>query len=285
MLQLILMIGLVVASLVSTPTPATAQTIGQPIRLHDTDQRVNVVTDGQQRLKPRANNSVAALAPSLHLPAGGFVVTWEVIDENRNWLVFARRFSNEGVPIDNADVPVNVLAGVPRLCCKQPAVAGSFDGGYIVTWYNGQDSDGSGIFARRFGSDGATIDVTDIPVNVTTAGQQHSPAIAAFSDGGFVVTWQSVAPGAGSSFWDIVARRFSSDGIPLDSSDLLIKSHSSVGGQYFPSITVRKDNSFVVAWQAWLHDGSGYGIVARRFSADGTPLDTFDIPVNSILLR
>ncbi|HZE88327.1 MAG TPA: thrombospondin type 3 repeat-containing protein, partial [Verrucomicrobiae bacterium] len=51
--------------------------------------------------------------------------------------------------------------------------------------------------------------------------------------------------------------------------------------QYDPSIGVAPSGDFIVTWTSYAQDGSGYGIVARRFSSAGQPLDVADVLVNT----
>src|SRR5438093_1019240 len=47
-----------------------------------------------------------------------------------------------------------------------------------------------------------------------------------------------------------------------------------------PRIAMAPDGRYAVAWEAANGDGSGYGIRARMFNSDGTPL-TGELPVNT----
>ncbi len=50
--------------------------------------------------------------------------------------------------------------------------------------------------------------------------------------------------------------------------------------QYYPSIAMAPNGSFVVAWQSFGQDGSGYGVLAQRFNAAGQKIG-FDLRVNT----
>jgi hypothetical protein len=54
----------------------------------------------------------------------------------------------------------------------------------------------------------------------------------------------------------------------------------TAGSQFAPSIATTADGGFVIAWQSADVDGSGFGIRARRFEADGAAA-TAEIAVNS----
>ena len=46
------------------------------------------------------------------------------------------------------------------------------------------------------------------------------------------------------------------------------------GNQVRPSVTALSDGGFVVTWESWNQDGSGYGVYGQRYDADGTPQGT-----------
>ena len=61
----------------------------------------------------------------------------------------------------------------------------------MVTWQsNNQDGDSLGVFGQRYDVTGAPVD-SEFQVNTHTQSSQSEPSVAALSDGGFVVTWQS----------------------------------------------------------------------------------------------
>src|SRR5512143_3986766 len=72
-----------------------------------------------------------------------------------------------------------------------PQIAALKDGGYVVTWQS-DNQDGSvwGIYAQRYDASGAKVGGETL-VNTTTAGTQVNPHVAALSDGGYVISWQS----------------------------------------------------------------------------------------------
>ena len=82
------------------------------------------------------------------------------------------------------------------------------DGGYVVTWMSiGQDGSGNGIYAQRYDANGmpSAARPASTPRPQTT---QERPAVAALSDGGYVVTWRS-SDGSGDG---IYAQRYDAAG-------------------------------------------------------------------------
>ncbi|WP_375158580.1 VCBS domain-containing protein [Bradyrhizobium sp. RDT46] len=69
------------------------------------------------------------------------------------------------------------------------AVGALSDGGYVIAWVSqGQDGDGTGIYAQRYDSSGARVD-GEFRVNTATAGDQSGPYVVGLEGGGFVVSW------------------------------------------------------------------------------------------------
>ena len=72
-----------------------------------------------------------------------------------------------------------------------------------------QDGSGLGVYAQVFDSAGVKVNA-EFLVNMTTAGNQWEPAVAAFADGNIVAAWTSDNDGGVQG---IFARRFQ---VPLN---------------------------------------------------------------------
>src|SRR5262245_44419699 len=109
-------------------------------------------------------------------------------------------------------------------------------------------------------------------VNTTIASDQlvfpeSNHAVARDADGDFVVTWGGNQPG--STSWDVYAQRYSASGTPLGGE---FRVNTFTGSdQYPPAVAMDADGDFVIAWSSIGQDGSGWGVYARRYAADGTP--------------
>lgn len=179
-------------------------------------------------------------------------------------------------PGDDTDVWVRVWAGdgtllVPELrangyqpgCQQAPDVSFAPDGGFLVVWQSeGQDGDGWGIFAQGFDEDGSLAG-PEIQVNATVAGDQRAPVVAHDHLGKFTIAWES--SGQDGDGWGIYARRFDASG-PL-TGEVQVAA-SGVGNQRRPALAIQPTGHAVFAWEA--PDGSGPGILLRRFNADLT---------------
>ena len=230
------------------------------------------------------------------LDGGGFVVSWNGYNPaSDSFDIFARRFGADGKALDENDFVINTTALTssqysPTIC----TVAG---GGFVVSWMGENPDNGNAldIFARRFNADGAAVDL-DFVVNTTALdGHQYHPTICSLEGGGFVVSWMGDNPATQPApdqttdlvygSWDIFARRFGADGEPLDESDFVVSTAALNDNQLLPTICSLEGGGFVVSWMVDNQPPSpDYGIWARRFGADGEPLDESDFVVNTTSL-
>lgn len=89
-----------------------------------------------------------------------------------------------------------------------------------------------------------------------------------FSDGSFVVVWQShEQDGSG---YGIQGQKYDANGNKISHEFRINK--FSVNDQVHPSTGVFSDDSFLVIWQSHGQDGSGYGIYAQRYNAQGSEI-------------
>ncbi|MBX3641429.1 MAG: hypothetical protein KF888_13210 [Nitrosomonas sp.] len=216
--------------------------------------RVNTVTADRQW-----NPSIATLAD------GGFVVTWESYNQDGDGSgVYAQRYdANSEVQGDEFIVNTTAINNQ-----QSPSIAALADGGFIVSWVSeGQDGDGAGIYAQRYNINGAEVG-REFIVNTTTISNQHTPSIAALADGGFVVSWESYGQdgdGAGT-----YAQRYDASG-EAQGAEFLVNT-TTASHQMAPSIAALAHGGFVVTWNSYNQDGSGYGVYAQRYDANGIEL-------------
>jgi hypothetical protein len=171
-----------------------------------------------------------------------------------------------------SEFQVNTYMTGPQL---RPAVAADAAGSFVVAWSShGQDGSGSGVFARWHDASGNPLGGAEFRVNVHTPGDQLTPSVASTPTGTVVVVWESV--GQDGSGGGIFGRRYDAAGTPLDPSEFQINTYTT-STQRLPSVTSDASGNFVVVWQG-NHDGSGYGVFARRYDAAGNALgDEFQV--------
>ena len=93
------------------------------------------------------------------------------------------------------------------------------------------------------------------------------PAVARLSDGGYVVVWedQGAADGGG---YGVYGQRY-------DSNDNAVGGQfrvntATTSNQYEAQITALTGGGWVVTWRSDNQDGSGTGVYAQRYAADGS---------------
>jgi Ca2+-binding RTX toxin-like protein len=202
--------------------------------------------------------------PSITSLSDGFVITWQSFGQDGSGEgVFAQRFAVDGTKIDD-EFRVNTYTTNDQ--CT-PSVASLSDGGFVFTWMSsGQDGDGWGVFAQRFAADGSKVG-GEIQVNTSTEMSQMNPSVASLADGAFVITWQSYTQDG--SYDEIFVQRFAADGTKMG-GEIQVNTYTA-GYQTIPSVASLPDGGFVITWQSRDQDGSGEGVFAQRFAADGTP--------------
>ncbi|WP_032832124.1 hypothetical protein, partial [Pseudomonas sp. GM78] len=219
---------------------------------------------------------------SQHEPAitalsdGGYVVSWTSNGQDgSSWGIYAQRYAAGGAAVGD-EVRVNTTTIDSQ---QDPAITALSDGGYVVSWTsNGQDGSGWGIYAQRYAASGAALG-NEVRVNTTTLDHQYDSAIAALSDGGYVVSWTSNSQeGSGA---DIYTQRYAAGGAAL--GDEVRVNSTTVDQQAEPAISGLSDGGYVVSWASHSQDGSGWGIYAQRYAADGAAVGN-EVRVSSTTL-
>ncbi|MEP7302234.1 MAG: hypothetical protein ABI699_11950 [Caldimonas sp.] len=147
------------------------------LSLTSAEFRANAVTFSDQN-----EPTITALAD------GGFVIAWQSWQQDGEETgIFAQRYDARGLAT-GPEFQVNTIASSRQ---SLPTVGALADGGFVVCWETlGRDGDGYGIYGQRFDSDGHPLE-QEFRINTTGGFDQVSPSIAALSDGGFVVSWES----------------------------------------------------------------------------------------------
>jgi hypothetical protein len=101
--------------------------------------------------------------------------------------VFGQRYDSAG-SAQGSEFQVNTYTTGYQY---DPRVAVHSDGDFVVVWESGgQDGSSAGIFGQRYDSAGSAQG-SEFQVNTYTTSFQVRPAVAAESDGDFVVVWNS----------------------------------------------------------------------------------------------
>lgn len=116
----------------------------------------------------------------------------------------------------------------------------------------------------------------EFQVNSQTFAPQSKPAVAADDSGGFVVVWQGYDQDG--SYAGVVGQRYSAAGSPAG-SEFLVNTYTE-HTQREPSVAMDGTGRFVVVWESYGQDGSGFGIFGQRFGPTGSKLGE-EFQVNS----
>ncbi|WP_417683881.1 tandem-95 repeat protein [Roseibium sp.] len=219
--------------------------------------RINTYTNNTQYLP-----NVASLAD------GGFVVNWVSNGQDgSSYGVFAQRYDADGNAV-GSEFRVNSTTAGNQFTDGHLTknIAGLADGGFVITWQDNNGLDGSGyaILAQQYDAGGAAVG-GQFQVNSYGSGQQLYSNVAALDDGGYVITWSSSEQDGNG--YGVFGQRYDADGNPVG-SEFQVNTFTQ-GNQYFGGATGLANGGFVVVWDSYLADGSGFGIVAREFDQNG----------------
>ncbi|MDH3403919.1 MAG: hypothetical protein OES32_13685 [Acidobacteriota bacterium] len=241
---------------------------GEPI--DGTELRLNAFADEDSRLDP----DVA------YASDGGFVVTWQVMGgpgDDSSWSVWARRFAADATPLDGEEFLVNTITQGWQL---DPRVAVLDDDSFVIVWENFS----ADVRARRYSAGGVPLDPVEFVVE-TAGGGPGRPAVERLPGTGFVVVWEThSAPG--DSFVSVQARRFATDGTPLDADQFQVNTYTDLWQQN-ADVAVTASGGFTVAWASygsWGSDDSAWSIQGRRYESSGVPVDAEELQLNRITL-
>ncbi len=156
-----------------------------------------------------------------------------------------------------------------------PVIAALADGNLAVAWSSlHQDGSLQGIYARVVKTN-ATFVTNVFRANQFTENNQRNPAIAALTNGNFVVVWASENQGVdsgellkGTNRVHIYGRLFNKLG-RAQGDEFRINTQSNICAN--PAVCAASDGGFTVAWSQ--RDGArtnGWDVYARSFSADGS---------------
>ena len=248
------------------------------------DLLVNTITNNFQ-----INPAVAVLNNS------NVVMVWASFDEagpNSLLDVFGQMFTPTGQKI-GGEFLLNQFAAYNQ---RTPAIAALADGGFVVAWVSEQQrstAPGWGtnstvitaataplpsvdIYARLYSSNGVALG-SEFLVN-QDANPAANPAVAAATDGSFLVAWGAHDMGNPTNSWDIYARSFTNA-----SGGAVVRVNTRIfGDEYLPHVSaIGRD--YLVVWTSLGQDGSREGVYGQ-FVHENASLVGDEFRVNSTTL-
>ena len=158
---------------------------------------------------------------------------------------------------------------------ERPALALNAAGDGIVVWASFIDGDSMyDIRARMIV--GLALSGDEFQVNTTRVHTQTNPAAAVDSSGNCIVVWDSWYQDGGDR--GVYGRRIDASGTPLGAEFQI--NTTTAYSQARPAVRVRRGGGFVVVWESWQQESSGYGVFARLFAPDASPLSA-EIQLNT----
>lgn len=222
------------------------------------------------------------LAPTVaRAPSGEFVIAWESEGQDGDgYGIFAQRYAADGAPVGSVFQVNSITEGDQT----RAAAAMAPDGSFVITWQSVSEDGSLDVMARRYTADGDAEDV-EFRVNHFTGLDQKDPAIAMNASGQYVIAWVSDHPALtdpNDGEKSVFVQWFDADGQSVGDEVLV---HRYVkDAQEAPAVGIDASGQFVVAWQSINQDGNSWGVFARRFEADKTPIDRSEFTVNETRL-
>jgi hypothetical protein len=236
----------------------------------------------------RINPAIATLNNS------NLVVVWGSFDQAGSTSlqdVYAQILSPAGEKI-GGEFLINQFTSYNQ---RSPAVAALANGGFVVAWVseqqrtvampnnglvepNQESYPSVDIYARLYDGNGVAQG-GEFRVNTDPSNPCANPAVAAGSDGGFMVAWDAkdmTSPMANSL--DIYERSFTSAGAGSGGTVLRVNSYL-FGDQYAPRISSIGADYFLI-WTSLAQDGSREGVFGQFLQSDGAKVGG-ELRVNS----
>jgi hypothetical protein len=215
------------------------------------------------------SESVTALAD------GGWLVTWMDSRNNTNsasdfYDIYMQRYSADGSAMLVANgMAVTTVSG--NELSSGTAVTALSNGGWVVTWESQpitpstSDTSGSAVMAKVYDVAGNVVKAEYL-VNTHTSGNQNAASVGALGNGGYIVTWTSVAQD--SSGDGVYFQRYDALGNKQGSETLV--NTTTADNQNSARVVALAKGGFVITWGSYAQDGAEGGIYLQRYDNDGT---------------
>ncbi len=200
------------------------------------------------------------------LSDGSYVVAWQsAYDDGSGTNIVARVLQNDGFPV-GTEWMVNDFRPENQ---ERPKIAAMSDDSLVILWQSGgQDSSGYGVYHRRFLSNGSPIDSSDVLVNLAQQYMsQHLAEVAVLSNDNYVVTYTSTYQGDDTDGDGVFQSVYDSAGNAVV-SDVLVNTYID-GAQEASHVAALTDSGYIVVWNSYPQDGSGYGVYFQQYDNGG----------------
>jgi len=221
-------------------------------------------------------NNQATPAVAMDGPTGEFMIAWAGFDPvGGDWNIFARRYDVTGAALDGEIVVNTTMAGDQI----DPDVGVDVFGEFGVVWTGfGQDGDlatEGNIYVQNYRAGGPARG-GEVLVNTTTAGHQHSAAIAKEADGDYDIVW--VSEGQDGDGAGIFADNIAFGGSGANNLGEYQVNATTTGDQINPDVSTEPHGNVVFTWQSFGQDGDGpaeANVYARLFEVTNSTITPF----------
>ncbi len=193
---------------------------------------------------------------------GNFVVVWQSLQQDgSNNGIYGQLFAGNAFKIGN-EFQVNTYTTNSQ---GSPSVATFMNSNFVVVWQSWlQDgANGNGIYGQLFDASGNRIG-NEFQVNTYTPLDQRLPSVTSFSNGNFVVTWDS--KDQDGSGYGVVAQLFDENANKIG-TEFLVNTYIS-GNQYASEITNLENDDFVVTWTSFGQVNVSSEVYGQLFDAN-----------------
>jgi len=223
--------------------------------------QVNTYTAGTQW-----ESSVASLQD------GGFIVIWDSNQRDGSDLgVYGQRYDENGRKV-SSEFQVNTYTKGKQY---SGSVAGLAGGGFIVTWHScyRQHSSAFDVYGQHYDKNGNRVG-SEFLVNTYTKDNQSHPSVTGLEDGGFIVIWNSDQRRVSGSDETVYGQRYDANSRKVG-SEFQVNTYTKGSKDYaeYASVAGLAGGGFIVTWQSYGQDGSGYGIYGQRYDTHGAKID------------
>ncbi len=202
------------------------------------------------------NHNVASLE------GGGFAVAWSGHLYDTNGSAMVKQFDSSGTAITD-ETEISRYG-------SDLSITGLSGGGYVVVFrdydsstYDYTTEGADGLAGQIYDSSGNAVGDT-LLINTKNGGSEGHTSVAAFDDGGFIVTWHSSDSDVDGDLAGVAAQIFNSEGNYLGEEFTLNDEIESY--QRFPAVIVNADGNVFVAWDSDDTDhGTPFGGIAGKW--------------------
>jgi hypothetical protein len=221
---------------------------------------VNTYTIGNQK------------APAVAHRGSSFIVVWASTSQDGSADgVFGQRFAADGTPA-GPEFQVNTYTTDFQ---RDPAVAMSQQGSFVLVWQGRKTSTLFPIFGQRYDSlgvrQGGEFEVDDLG-----SYNGYHPSVSIDEAGDFVVVWHgshvTMAEDA------VFGRRFESSGSPAGSRFRIDENNALPTSRAF--VAMKGNGDLVAVWDGMDPNSTTMDIFGHRYASDGMPLDAKNFVVN-----